>query len=240
MDIRDKIRQQLADGHHFVAPTALHNPRLSVFTRNSSCPQVFKWQMLSLPNQRFRMKTPCLAVFLAVGALALSAAAQDTNDLNTAIGRFENTRDTIIAHGFGEIGSIPLNQGEVQVRIRESQNLATAEKLYGLTVAWETKNAGHLRILVDEDELDALANAVSSLTTMTTEEVTTLTGFEASFTTKAGLRVIAHSDRRGGAVLTYLQFEDFPRTALSSVQLQQLGTLLQQGRKNIDALKAGK
>ena len=194
--------------------------------------------MHSLPNQS--LKTPCLAVFLAVSTIALSAAAQDTNDLNTAIGRFESARDIIIAHGFGDIGSIPLNQGEVRVRVRESRNFATAEKMYGLTVAWETQNAGQLRILVDDDEVDALANAVSSVTTIKTEQVTTLAGFEASFTTKAGLRVIAHSDRRDGAVVTYLQFEDFPRIALSSVQMQQLGNLLLQGRKNIDALKAGK
>jgi hypothetical protein len=81
---------------------------------------------------------------------------------------------------------------------------------------------------------------LAPLTTIKGEEVTSLPGFEASFTTKAGLRVIAHSDRANGAVVTYLQFEDFPRIPLSSVQIQQLEVLLQQGRKNLDALKAGK
>ena len=82
-------------------------------------------------------------------------------------------------------------------------------------------------------------DAVNRLATIKGEDVTSLPGFEASFTTKAGLRVIAHSDRKDGTVLTYLQFEDSPRIPLSSIQIQQLGGLLQQGRKKLDALKAG-
>ena len=84
-----------------------------------------------------------------------------------------------------------------------------------------------------------ITSTVGRLTTIKGEEVTSLPGFEASFTTKSGVRVIAHSDRANGAVLTYLQFEDSPRIPLSSVQIQQLGVLLQQGRKKLDALKAG-
>jgi hypothetical protein len=105
-------------------------------------------------------------------------------------------------------------------------------------VAWG-ENGRWLRLLVDDDELDGLTDAVGRLATIKGEDVTSLPGFEASFSTKAGLRVIAHSDRANGAVLTYLQFEDSPRIPLSSVQIQQLGVLLQQGRKKLDALKAG-
>ena len=101
------------------------------------------------------------------------------------------------------------------------------------------ENGRFLRLLVDDDELDGLTDAVGRLATIKGEDVTSLPGFEASFSTKAGLRVIAHSDRANGAVLTHLQFEDSPRIPLSSVQIQQLGVLLQQGRKKLDALKAG-
>jgi len=186
------------------------------------------------------MKTSTLAVGLALGVLTLSARAQnqDTNNLNTAIGRFESRPDALIGQGFGDIGSIPFGQAEVRVRACECRNLATDEKVYGLSVAWG-ENGRWLRLLVDDDELDGLMDAVNRLATIKGEDVTSLPGFEASFTTKAGLRVIAHSDRKDGTVLTYLQFEDSPRIPLSSIQIQQLGGLLQQGRKKLDALKAG-
>ena len=141
--------------------------------------------------------------------------------------------------GFGDIGTLPFGQAVVRVRTCESRNLATGEKLYGLSVAWG-ENGRFLRLLVDDDELDGLMDAVGRLATIRGEEVTSLPGFEASFTTKAGLRVIAHGDRLNGTVLTYLQFEDFPRIPLSSVQIQQLGGLLQLGRKNLDTLKVDK
>jgi hypothetical protein len=186
------------------------------------------------------MKSFTLAVGLALGVLSLSALAQnqDTNNLNTALGRFERQRDALIGQGFGDLGSIPFGQAELRVRACECRNLATGEKLYGLSVVWG-ENGRWLRLLVDDDELDGLMAAVNRLAAIKGEEVTSLPGFEASFTTKAGLRVIAHSDRADGAVLTYLQFEDSPRIPLSSVQLQQLDVLLRQGRKKLDALKAG-
>ena len=68
---------------------------------------------------------------------------------------------------------------------------------------------------MDDDELDGLTDAVGRLATIKGEDVTSLPGFEASFKTRAGLRVIAHSDRAEGVVLTYLQFEDSPRIPLS-------------------------
>ena len=186
------------------------------------------------------MKLSTLAIGLALGVLALSARAQNqhTNNLNTALGRFECQRDALIGQGFGDLGSIPFGQDEVRVRACECRNLATGEKVYGLSVAWG-ENGRWLRLLVDDDELDGLMEAAGRLATIKGEEVTTLPGFEASFTTKAGLRVIAHSDRADGAVPTFLQFEDSPRIPLSSVQLQQLDVLLRQGRKKLDALKAG-
>jgi uncharacterized protein YlbG (UPF0298 family) len=184
------------------------------------------------------MKTSCLAVGLAFGVLALSATAQTTNNLNTALGRFESRLDVLVGQGFGDVGTVAFGQEEVRVRALESRNMATGDKIYGLSVDWG-KNSRYLRLLVDDDELDGLIDSVTRLTAIKSGDVTSLPGFEANFTTKAGLRVTAHSDRREGTVLTYLQFADSPRISMSSIQIQQLGVLLQQGRKTLDALKAG-
>ena len=187
------------------------------------------------------MKAFTLVVGLVLGVLTLSATAQnqDTNNLATVLGRFESRPDVLLGQGFGDIGTLPFGPDEVRVRTCESRNLATDVKVFGLSVAWG-ENGRWLRLLVDDDELDGLTDAVGRLAVIKDEDVTSLPGFEARFTTKAGLRVIAHSDHLNGAVLTYLQFEDFPRIPLSSIQIQQLGVLLQQGRKNLDALKAAK
>src|ERR1035437_1022725 len=76
---------------------------------------------VGLPNQRTIMKTSGLAIGLAFGVLTLSATAQNqnTNNLNTAIGRFESRPDVLIGQGFGDLGTIQIGQEEVRVRACE-------------------------------------------------------------------------------------------------------------------------
>jgi hypothetical protein len=178
-------------------------------------------------------------VWLAASTLAFSIAAQDTNDLKTVIGQFESKPDAIVVKGFGNVGSIPLNPGEVEIRTRESQIIGGTEKIYGLVVEWQQDNVQHRRILVDDDELDTFINAINYLLQIN-YNVTRQPAFEASFTTKAGLQVIVRSDRKAGTLLAWLQFEDAPRLALTSDQMQQFSNLLQQARKKIDALRDNK
>jgi hypothetical protein len=94
-------------------------------------------------------------------------------------------------------------------------------------------------ILVDDSEVDALLSGLNYLIKIN-YDVTTLPAFQASYTTKAGLRVTADSVRREGAVQNYVQYGDQPRIALSSVQMTQLYGLIAQARKNLDALKSAK
>ena len=94
------------------------------------------------------------------------------------------------------------------------------------------------RIYIDEDEVDPLLNALKYLIKIK-YDVTTLPSFEASFTTKAGLRVMANSIRREGAIQPSLQYGERPKILLSSIQLTQLYGLIDQARKNLASLKAG-
>lgn len=184
------------------------------------------------------MKTLALALLLAMVAVSRSVHAEDTNNLNTFLGQFENKTNVMIIKGFGDVGTIPFNQGEVRVRSRESQNLATGQKMYGLVVEWGREGAPHRRILLDDDEVEGLINAVNYLVTID-YKVTKQPGFEASFQTRAGLQAIARSERKEGAVFTLLQFDDSIRIPMTSVQMQLFSKLLQQGRKNLETLKAG-
>jgi hypothetical protein len=176
---------------------------------------------------------------VAVCALACAAMAQDTNLITTHIGLFEARTGVVLIKGSGQLGSIPLGPAQLSVRSKETTDANTGEKIYGLAIEIEGSQLAREIVLVDDDEVDSLLNGVNYLAKIN-YDVTTLPGFEASYTTKAGLRVIADSMRKEGGVLAFVQFGDGPRISLSSVQLTQFYGLISQGRKSLDALKSGK
>lgn len=90
---------------------------------------------------------------------------------------------------------------------------------------------------MDDDELDALLNGMDSLGKMT-YSVTSLPGFEASFTTKSGLQLIARGDKQQGGIRTFLQYNDGPRIPLASDQWTQLTKLIAQAKATLDSLRA--
>ena len=175
----------------------------------------------------------------AVCALAWTAMAQDTNLLRTQIGLFEARTGVVIVKGIGPVGAVPLNTAQLSIGYKQTKDLNTGEIAYGLIIEVEGNQFGREAIFVDDDEVDSLLNAVNYLAKIN-NDVTALPGFEASYATKAGLRIIAESIRKEGGVLNYLKFEDYPRIAMSPVQMTQFYNLLLQCRKNLDALKSGR
>jgi hypothetical protein len=180
-----------------------------------------------------------IVLAMAVCALVCAAGAQDTNSLRTQIGLFEAQSGVVIIKGISPVGLVQLGVAQLSVGCKESKNAATGQKLYGLVIEMEGSQFAPEAALVDDDEVDALQNAINYLAKIG-NDVTTLPGFEATYTTKAGLRVIAESLRKDGAVSDYLQVEPFPRFPLSPVQMTQFAALIQQGRKCLDDLKSGK
>lgn len=180
-----------------------------------------------------------IALAVLAGALVCTATAQDTNALCTAIGTFEARTDVIIVKGFSNIGSVELDAGSLTLRCKETVDVGTGTKMYGLMFELEDgQNASH-RALVDDDEVDGLLNAVDYLMKIR-DSVTSLQGYEGIFTTKAGLRVIAHSDHKEGGALTYLQFCDSARVRLTPVQMSQLYNIISQSEKSLETLKSEK
>ena len=172
-------------------------------------------------------------------ALALTAAAQDTNSLRTDLGVLEAQTGDIIIKGFGPVGSVSAGADVISVRTKESTDASSGLKLDGLAIEIESAAQLRERIYLDYDEIDPLLRAMNYLIKIT-YDVTPLPGFEASYTTKAGLRFMANSIRKDGVVQHSLQYGDAPRIPLSSVQMTQLYDLIEQARKNLDDLKAPK
>jgi hypothetical protein len=181
-----------------------------------------------------------LAIILITlfGSLAWTVTAQDTNLLKTQIGVFENRTGSVIIKAFGPVGSVMAGPQEITVRVKETSDISVGQKIYGLSIDIEGGTYLRDRIYVDEDEIDALLSAINYLLKIK-YDVTALPSFEAGFTTKAGLRIIAHSIRREGSIQHSVQYCDGPRILLNSMQMSQLYTLIAQARKNVDALKAG-
>jgi hypothetical protein len=96
--------------------------------------------------------------FLVAGV----AMAQDTNDLKTQLGWFETRTNVVIIKSYGPVGGIALGAQELSVRCKQTVDTSTGEKVYGLVIECEG-NAAAERMLVDDDEVDSLINAVNYL-----------------------------------------------------------------------------
>ena len=179
------------------------------------------------------------ALLIAVGCfLAHAAHAQDTNALKTEIGLFESQTGVVIIKGFGPVGSVSTGAAVISVRCKESASAATGHKDYGIAVAIEA-NQWRESAIVDYDELDALLDGMDYLGKITFG-ITALPGFEASFTTKSGLGLIAYGNKQQGGIRTFLQYNDGPRIPLASDQWTQLVNMIGQAKTTLDSLRTPK
>lgn len=181
------------------------------------------------------------STFIAVAAgllLAVAARAQDTNVLKTEIELFEAQPDTVIVRGFDLVGAIDTPAGNLSVRNKESTEIGSGRKLFGLAIELQA-NGERVRAVVDYDELEAFVDGVNYLNRITPDASGQMS-FEAHILTKSGLRLIAFSARRQGSIQFFLQFDELaPRISLSADQMNRLATLLGQARKSLDALRNG-
>jgi hypothetical protein len=178
----------------------------------------------------------CLVLIAACCSLVFSSHAQDTtNVLKTEIENFEAQTGTVIVKGVGQGGSLTTGAGIISVRLKETIDVGHGSKLYGMAIELE---AGQRRdfSIVDYDEMDPLLNGMDYLAKIG-YAATALQAFEANFTTRSGLRIVAYSTVRQGGIHTYLQFGDAPKISLAPDQLAQFQNLIAQAKSSLDALR---
>jgi len=180
----------------------------------------------------------CVVLIAAACSLAFAARAQDTNALKTEIGLFESQTGVVIVKGFGQVGSVATGDAVISVRCKETTSAATGHKDYGIAVVIEA-NQSREHAIVDYDELAPLLNGMDYLGKMT-YSATSLPAFEAAFTTKSGLQLIAHGDKQQGGIRMFLQYDDGPRFPLASDQWIQLSNLINQAKITLDSLRTSK
>jgi hypothetical protein len=182
------------------------------------------------------MRSFCFVIIALCGCLALNAGAQSsTNAPATEIENFELQTDTVMVKGFGQTGSVTTDDGVISVRCKESHDVTTGRKLYGISVALDS-NQVHGFLVVDYDELDALIKGLNYLSSIS-YDVTPLPSFDASFTTRSGLRIGAHSERRQGVIEIYMNFAGSTKVTLTSDQFAQFQNLINQARTSLDVTR---
>lgn len=187
----------------------------------------------------------CLKTILAgLGAgllLAGPAGAQTTNALATIIENFEQQTNAVIVKGFSLVGTVSVGDATIIVRSKESTDPGNNQKVYGIMVVYSGSSqpgnfAPKNALVVDYDELDSLIGGMDYLAKIG-YDVTPLSGFDASYATKSGLRFSAHSERRQGGILMFIRFGDFPKIQLTTEQFNQLHNLIAQAKTALDSIK---
>lgn len=193
----------------------------------------------TLSDRRTVWRQRC-AVLISIVALAGTGHAQTvTNAPKTELEVFDSQTGIVIVKGFGQANSVTTGEGTISVRCKESVDITTGHKQYGIEVELIQNNQPKDKIIVDYDELDSLLNGIDYLSKIS-YDVTPLPGFEAVYATKSGLRLVAYSSRRMGGIQTFLQYGDNPRIPLASDQVAQVRDLISQARTALAALMAPK
>ena len=182
------------------------------------------------------------AVFIAAsGLFTFAARAQVTNVTFTELETFETQPGTVIVKGASQIGSMTIDAINVVVISKESKDVNTGRKEYGAAVEIRESDRQRAKMVVDYDEMDPLLNGLNYLAQIDSN-ATTLPTFVASYVTKSGLRIGAYTSRRRGAIQYFLQDRGINsrRILITSAQLSQFRSLLQQAKQNLDSLRGSR
>jgi hypothetical protein len=176
---------------------------------------------------------------LAAALSVLAVHAQETNALKTEIENFEARTNTVIVKGFGQVGSVSIGAGTVVVMTKESADISSGLRDYGIAVELTGQNPPRQIAFLDEDELSPLANGLDYLSKITSD-ASALPAFTAEFKTRSGLCFAAHSSRRQSTIEYFIQFADGPRIAINTGEIVQLKNLVGQALNSINDLKQPK
>lgn len=193
-------------------------------------------------NRQPVMKTCKLILILTGGGLLTSGAEAQTVMTNlyfpppaTRLEAVEATVGNIVIKGRTEVGSVTAGPAVITVFCKE--DIVGDSKEHGLLISVKTSEPAETRALVDYDELESLTHALDYLSRIDWS-VTSMGSFDASYTTKAGLRVDSFSSRRSGKIEFALRTGQMTRgIVLAPEQLAQIRSLVEQAKRKLDDLR---
>jgi hypothetical protein len=180
----------------------------------------------------------CVVLIATASLFAWTTRAQDTNIPSTGLEIFEAQTGTVIVKGAGQAGSMTVDAVDITVQFKESLNVNTGQKAYGVAIEITADNRRVRKVMIDYDELDAFLSGLDYLGKID-YNVTTLPTFVAGYTTKSGFRIGAYTSQRRGAIQFYLQAysTDNARILITPAQFVQFKTLIEQARKSLELLR---
>jgi hypothetical protein len=169
------------------------------------------------------------------------AQTQVTNVLlqppSTRLEAMESTVGKVVLKSRTELGTVSTAAGSVTVSFKENSLVGENAKEQGLVIAIKGGGQSDDRILIDYDELDSLAGALDSLSRFDWS-TTSMASFDASYTSKAGLRVDASGNRRTGKITFSIRSGHMTRGInLAPEYLTQLRSLVDQAKLKLDELR---
>jgi len=158
----------------------------------------------------------------------------------TKLESFETNVSTVIIKATTEIGSLSVDTGVVTVRCREMTEAGSGHMERGIAMEIAQKGEPRDRLLIDYDEIPGLLNAIDYLNKINFS-VTRLNIFDATFTTKGGVRIAAFARQRTGAI----QFAvmdvrtNLPPVIFSRDEMSRFGGLVDEAKRKLDSLRGG-
>ncbi len=187
-------------------------------------------------------------MFIAVVGWALLSAvacAQDTNAWpvvpQTKLEALGTNVGVVLIESSTQIGGVTATAGVASVYCKEVTDTSTGRKEHGIKIVITEGGQQRDGTLVDYDELDSLIRAMEYLGKVDWS-VTTLTSFEARYTTKGGLRLAALGRKRTGTI-EYAVWSGRGGNAtlmLSLTQLAQLRDFIEQAQRKLAAMRSAK
>ena len=183
-------------------------------------------------------KYPLLA---ALGSLwfAGSLLAQDTNALpRTRLEAFETNTGTILIKGFGSIGSLAAGGKTITVSCREDIDASSGSREYGVAVGIRGQVGLEERVILDYEELDPILNAIDYLNRVDWT-ITSLTSFDAAFTTRSGFRISAFGWNRTGLIEFGIRGlrADEPPILFTRDDLAKFRGLIDEAKRKLDSVR---
>jgi len=160
----------------------------------------------------------------------------------TRLEAFELQTDTTIIKGTGQLGALSAGTATVTVKCRESINLATSHREYGVLIGIREGQGTEDNSFIDSDELESFLAALEYIG-RADYNLTDLPSFAVGFNTRDALRVSAFSSNKNpGTIQATLQTrrEEHVRVLLSPEQLAQFRTYVQQAKAKLDELRAAR
>ena len=180
-----------------------------------------------------------LAALFVFGSVVLG---QETNSYpKSRLEIFEANTSAVLIKGTDDIGAIAGKVGVVSVKCRETKDVSTGQREFGVIVTVTQAEGIEDTTVVDFEELDGLLRALDYISKVEWS-VTSLGHFEASFITKSGLKVSSYSSRRTSTVEALVMSNRLMRSRafLTTTHLTQFRTLIEQAKTKLEIVQREK